>query len=176
MNLIGRLLLEILRLLYSKRTFDPFKTITRQFRVWPHDIDINIHLTAARYLSFGDLCRIAWMSENRILKPFLTQGYMGVVNAQEITYIREFKPFAKVTMETQLMCWDEKYGYFEQRFYCDGQIYAVAHVRMAVLLKRKVITLGQFFENIGYSLQSPDETIVIKDWKEMLSAKKEQFS
>lgn len=175
MNLIGRLILELIATIFNKSPFDPLKTVVRSFRVWPHDMDINIHLTAARYFSFGDLVRIAWWADNKILWSFFIQGYKGVVNAQEITYIREFTPFSKVTLEAQLICWDEKYCYFEHRYYSGDQLYSIAHARVAMIYKRKVISLNEVFSKLATDIESPPETEVIADWKETLQAKKRQF-
>jgi len=175
MNLIGRICIELIANSMRMNRFDPFKTISRTFRVWPHDIDLNIHLTASRYFSFADLSRIAWMAENNVAWHFLFKGFRGVVNAQEITYIREFRPFSRVIMESNLICWDEKYAYFEQRFYCKDALYAIAHVRMAIIYKKEIRSIDYFFQHLGHHLESPGETEVISDWKETLKAKRRQF-
>ena len=176
MNLYGRLFLFSLKSLVQKGNFKPLATIKSNFRVWPHDMDINIHLTAARYFSFGDLGRMGWLRQNGLLANFFKQGYRAVLNAQELTYIREFKPFSRVELQVELKCWDEKYGYFEQRFYCNDKLYAVGHARMAILHKGKVISYSSVFSRFGHSIESPAETEAIRDWKETLSAKKNYFS
>ncbi len=176
MSLIGRMLLALLSSLFRRQRGSLLGTTTRQFRVWPHDMDFNIHLTAARYLSFGDVGRLGWMLENQFLWRFLSRGYQAVINAQEITYIREFKPFAKVTLEIQLISWDQKYIYFEQRYYCGDRLYAIGHVRSAMLQGRKVVPPQATFDRLGFDVTSPIETDTIKHWKETLSAKKDQFS
>jgi len=176
MNLYGRFILFIFTVIFRKREFDPFKPVKTHFRVWPHDIDINIHLTAARYFSFGDFGRVYWLANNGLLKRFFATGYQAVINAQEITYIREFRPFSRVDLEVELKSWDEKYGYFEQRFYHKGQLYAVSHARMAILYKRKVISYSDTFYNFGLQANNKPETEAITDWKALLQAKREHFS
>ena len=132
-----------------KKRFEPYEPVHTYFRVWPHDIDVNIHLTAARYLSFADFGRVSWLAANGLLKRFYATGYQAVLNAQEITYIREFRPFSRVDVVVQLKCWDEKYGYFEQKFYHKGELYAVSHARMAMLYKKKVVSYGEAFKHFG---------------------------
>lgn len=176
MNLLGRLFLLVLTRLFYKSSWSPFEPVTMVFRVWPHDIDANIHLTAARYFSFGDLTRLKWLSANGLVTKLYTNGYRAVVNAQEITYIREFKPFAKVRVEVELMCWDEKYGYHEQRFYCGDRLFAISHTRMAMTYRGKVVSFDAVCETFGLAVENKPETLVISDWKATLKAKREQFS
>lgn len=176
MNLIGRFILALFFALFYKRSSSLLATTTRTFRVWPHDIDINVHLTAARYLSFGDLARMGWMVDNRILWKFFTKGYQSVINAQEITYIREFRTFSKVIVEIQLVSWDDKYSYFEQRYFCGDRLYAIGHARSAMLTSRKVVTPQSVYDALALNVQSPAESEIIADWKETLAAKKRQFS
>jgi acyl-CoA thioesterase FadM len=176
MNLYGRFLIFLIQVVFRKAEFEPFKPVQTHFRVWLHDIDVNLHLTAARYFSFGDFGRLTWLANNNLLRRFMATGYRGVVNAQEITYIREFLPFSRVDIEVELKCWDEKYGYFEQRFYYKGKLYAVSHARMAMLYERKVISFQETFKRFGYDVENRPETEAIKDWKETLKAKKEHFA
>jgi acyl-CoA thioesterase FadM len=176
MNLYGRFLLFLTKVLFTKVHFDPFAPVKMKFRVWLHDIDVNVHLTAARYFSFGDFGRMNWLAKNGLLKRFFASGYQAVLNAQEITYIREFKPFSRLELEIELKCWDEKYGYFEQRFYHKGQLYAVSHARMAILHRRKVVSFGEVFKRFGLSSHNQPETEAITDWKETLRAKRDHFS
>ena len=85
MNLYGRLFLFILNSFITKNKVDPFRSTQQSFRVWPHDIDANLHLTAARYFSFGDFGRLNWLTHNfSVIKMYLA-GYKAVLNAQEIT-------------------------------------------------------------------------------------------
>lgn len=176
MNLYGRFLLFLIRALFVTPRMQPFEPVNLSFRVWPHDIDVNVHLTAARYFSFGDFGRLNWLVQNGLLRNFFKHGYQGVLNAQELTYVREFKPFSRVDVAVQLRCWDEKYGYFEQRFYHKGELYAVGHARMAMLHKRKVVSMGEVFERFGHKVESQSETEAITDWKETLRAKRDYFT
>ncbi len=176
MNLYGRFLLFLVRYLFLVTRFEAFTPVKLGFRVWLHDIDVNFHLTAARYFSFGDFGRMQWLAKNGLLRRFYLKGYKAVLNAQEITYIREFKPFSRLELVVELKCWDEKYGYFEQRFYHQGQLYAVSHARMAMLYQRKVVSFGEVFKRLGLAVENRSETLAITDWKETLAAKRDYFT
>lgn len=177
MNLIGRFLLLVLRAALRRSSqADPLAPVHQRFRVWPHDMDVNIHLTAARYFSFGDLCRTQWIIDTGLGKAYLKQGYRAVLNAQEMTYIREFRPFSRVEARVQLVCWDDKYGYFEQRFYHGERLYSVGHARVAILKDGKVLGFDDVFARQNLDLTSPPETEAVTDWKATLAAKRERFS
>lgn len=175
MNLVGRFLLLLLRALMRRPSGDPLAPVRHRYRVWLHDMDLNFHLTAARYFSFGDLCRIQWLIDTGLGRAFLKGRYRAVLNAQELTYIREFAPLSQVTLDVQLRCWDEKYAYFEQRFYHGKTLHSVGHARMAMLHKGKVMSMGEVLAREGLSVESPPETEAITDWKETLAAKRAQF-
>ena len=176
MNLYGRFFLFLLNYPFIAKHFDAYAPIQKRFRVWLQDIDVNAHLTAARYFSFGDLGRIQWLASNGLLQKFFFTGYKAVLNAQEMTYIREFRPLSHVDLTIELKSWDEKYGYFEQRFYHQGQLYAVGHARMAILHQRQVISFGEVFKHFGHAIENKPETEAITDWKETLRAKREYFA
>ena len=176
MNLIGRLFLLLLSAIFRRKNADPLAPLQMRFRVWPHDMDVNIHLTAARYFSFGDLCRTRWIIDTGMGRAYLKEGYRAVLNAQEMTYIREFRPFSRVDARVQLVCWDEKYGYFEQRFYSGDKLFSVGHARVAILKNGKVKGLDAVFADQGLALTSPPETEAVTDWKATLAAKRETFS
>lgn len=176
MNLIGRFLTLVIASLFRPKVRDPFVTIRQRRRVWLHDMDLNVHLTAARYFSFGDLCRIQWLVDCGLGKDFLFGRYRAVLNAQELTYIREFPPLSRVDVVVRLVCWDDKYAYFEQRFYRGEVLHSIGHARMAILQKGQVIRTDQVFADQGKTVTSPPETEAIKDWKETLAAKRDQFT
>jgi len=60
MNLYLRLLLIIIKIKRLRLCIEPEGTSRISFRVWPHDCDLNLHLTNSRYLAFMDLAR-KWM-------------------------------------------------------------------------------------------------------------------
>ncbi|RMH64861.1 MAG: thioesterase [Calditrichaeota bacterium] len=172
MNLYLRLLLLTIKSFFMKKT-----TVNEagclSFRIWPHDLDINGHLTNARYLSFMDLGRTFFIVQNGILKWIMRKRWMPVANAVEITFIRELKPFTHFDLHTKLICWDAKYWYFEQRFMVGETLHALAHIRGVFVHNGRVIRPQSVISLIDPVLQSPAEPAVIKEWKLLLDAKKD---
>ncbi len=87
-----------------------------RLRVWPQDIDFNLHLNNARYLSFMDYGRIHLCAATGILTPVLRERWIPLVGSLSITYRRSLGLFAAFTLTTRTLCWDEKWVYMEQVF------------------------------------------------------------
>jgi acyl-CoA thioesterase FadM len=87
-----------------------------RLRVWPNDIDFNLHLNNARYLSYMDYGRMHLVASVGILDIALRERWMPLVGSVEITYRRSLNLFAGFTLTTRTLCWDEKWFYMEQIF------------------------------------------------------------
>lgn len=174
MNLIMRLLWLLTKyaLRNKKITPSPLIASKTEFRVWLHDIDINLHLTNSRYLSFMDLGRTWLYAETGFMPLFLTHKWAAIVNAAEITFIREFSPFTKFTLETKLVGWDEKYLYFEQRFMQNGRVHAIGQIRGLFANKGKVVPSQDVLSTANISIEQPILPETTQAWKHLLDTKK----
>lgn len=172
MNLYLRLLRMLLRQWWTAKQTDP--TLRRKlfFRVWPHDCDLNLHLTNSRYLAFMDLCRIDWFLGLGFRRAIWKYKWQFVVSAQEITYIRELAPFTRFRISTQLLGWDEKYFYVEHRVASKGRLHAIAHVRVAALQGGKVISMKDVFSRAGFGPMETSVPEAVDIWKQLLEHKK----
>jgi acyl-CoA thioesterase FadM len=100
-----------------------------RLRVWPQDIDFNLHLNNARYLSFMDYGRIHLSAATGILTLVLKERWMPLVGSLSITYRRPLALFAPFTLATRTLCWDEKWVYMEQIFRAREGLVAIAWVK-----------------------------------------------
>lgn len=144
-----------------------------QFRVLPLDVDINAHLTNSRYLALMDLARTKMMSDAGLFKQVMKNKWLPVVSSTEITFIKDIKPWQRCTIESKIVCWDEKYFYMEQRFVSGDKIHAIAHLRGLFVHRRKPVGSQQLMalaaEPDAVSPLAPDH---IKHWQALLAAKK----
>lgn len=85
-------------------------------RVWPNDIDFNLHLNNARYLSFMDYGRTHLLARIRLLEHIVRARWTPLVGAVWMTYRRSLPLFARFTLSSRLVCWDERWFYLEQTF------------------------------------------------------------
>lgn len=176
MNLYLRFLWLIMRQLLRRNTNAMLDSQRLHFRVWPHDCDINLHLTNSRYLGFGDLGRLNFLLTTRFGRSALKQRWAGVVNAQVVTYIRPLAPMARFEMETELLGWDEKYWYFEHRFLKGETLQASILVRGVFLSKGKVLSMQQVTHLSGEQNISPELPERIHKWRDLLRQKRQDAS
>jgi acyl-CoA thioesterase FadM len=99
-------------------------------RVWPNDLDLNMHATSGRYLTFMDVGRIDLLARMRLLRKVTRLGWRPIVGGSMITYRKSLLPFERFVVKSRILCWDEKW------FYCEhivvnaaGDLSAIANVR-----------------------------------------------
>jgi acyl-CoA thioesterase FadM len=100
-----------------------------RMRVWPNDIDFNLHLNNSRYLSCMDYGRVHLLASLGILDRALRERWMPLVGSVEITYRRSLPLFAAFTLTTRTLCWDDKWFYMEQAFRVREGLAAIAWVK-----------------------------------------------
>ena len=171
MNLYLRFLYLLLKVPFLKRSKE--LSWVQRFRVWPHDCDVNFHLTNARYFSFADLARTYAIAHMGVLRKLTKRGWLPVVNAEEITFVKPIAPFAKFELRTELVYWDEKYFYIQHEYWSKGKFCAKALIRGVFYSKKHgVISLDKVLELAGLEYVSLEEPETVKTWKAHLKQKK----
>ncbi len=85
-----------------------------RMRVWPHDIDLNLHMNNARYLSVMDYARMHLLARSRLLDHIVRSRWQPLVGAVWMTYRRSLPLFSAFTIASRLVCWDDRWFYIEQ--------------------------------------------------------------
>lgn len=172
MNLYFRLLLLLLRIWRVPRR-GLLEESRAAFRVMPNDCDINFHLNNGRYLSFMDLGRVHLMAQSGLLPVILKQGWMPVLTAAEINFIRSIQPLQKFDLVTRLVSWDEKYFYLEQKFEAGGVLCAHAYVKGLFLRKGMKVSNTEVVAVAGYADTPPPMPEELRLWAELGNVKKQ---
>lgn len=171
MNLYLRLLRVLLMSAVSRR-IGALDESRLRFRVWPHDCDVNLHLTNARYLALCDLARIYLMGQAGILFKLIRRGWLPVAQAQEVSYFRGINPFRRFDIVTRLVYWDDKYWYTEHRFVTGDRLCAIVQVRGVFVHKGKVLPMPDIVGLTGQQLEVPAKSPFISSWQELIETKK----
>lgn len=167
MNLYFRLLWLLITSRFRGRLAPPLGVSRLSFRVWPTDLDTNLHMNNGRYLTLADLGRTDLMVRTSLWRLVLKKGWMPVLSGSIIRYRRELRAFRRFSLESRILCWNDRNFVMEHRFIADheGQphVAAIALVRGGIYERRhrRFVPPGQIFAAIGHSGQSPAQDAAI---------------
>lgn len=171
MNLYLRLLKLLLWLPFAPR-HDPFAESRLTFRAWPHDCDINLHLTNGRYLAFMDLGRIQLMAQTGMLTAMWRHGLRPALTAVEINFIRAIDPFQRFDLVSRVLTWDDKCFYLEQRFETAERVCSISLMRTPFLRRGVRIAPHAVIAAMGLDLRAPELSEVVRHWNDLTELKK----
>lgn len=172
MNLYLRLLCVLIAAGFKAAIGDILEMSSLRFRVWPNDLDFNMHMNNGRYLTVMDLGRLDLVMRTGLLKAMLKRGCLPVLAAAHIRYRLPLMPFQIYRLETQVVCWDEKWVYLEQRFIlCDGPkkgaVAAIAVVKGSFWnsKNKETVPTAVLLALLGIQDSSPAMPDHIKEWQ-----------
>lgn len=128
------------------------------------DIDFNLHLNNARYLSLMDYGRVHLMAATGILTPVLRDKWAPLVGSLSITYRRSLRLFAPFTLTTRVLCWDEKWFYMEQVFRSREGLAAIAWVKGLFRAKDGNVSSQRIVDTIAPGTGSPPVPEMLELW------------
>ena len=126
-----------------------------QMHVWPQDIDFNLHMNNARYLSVMDYARMHLLARGRLLEHIVRSRWQPLVGAVWMTYRRSLPLFSAFTIASRLMCWDERWFYIEQKFTVGENLAAVGWVKGMLRDARGSINPQEVVERMTLGVVSP---------------------
>ena len=168
MNLITRLLRVLISSLLRPR-MDMLDSSTLSFRVLPTDLDLNLHMNNARYLSFMDLGRTDLLLRAGMLGMVHRERWRPVVGSIDIKFRRPLKPFQRFTLRSRLLCWDEKWLYLEQWIESARGVHAVATVRGLFVARKGSVPSRTVMDRMGHREESPPfptQVLCLLAWEE----------
>ncbi len=154
MNLFFRMLWVFIGALFKPR-IGLFDVSELRFRVLPTDLDINMHMNNARYLSIMDLGRTDLLIGVGLLGPVRRERLMPVVGNIDIHYRRPLRPFQRFVIKTRLLCWDEKWFYMEQRIESARKVHSIARVKGLFVSSSGSVPSRSVLDLIGHDGESP---------------------
>ena len=98
-------------------------------RVWPNDLDLNVHMNSGRYISLIDIARVEMIGRTRLLRKMFRRRWRPIAAQTTIRYRRSLLPFQRFTIRSRVVCWDDKWIYFRHVMERRGELCAVAYVR-----------------------------------------------
>ena len=138
-----------------------------EMRVWPNDLDINLHVNNGRYLTLMDLGRLDLLIRSRTLGLVISRKWYPVLGAATVRFKRSLKLFEKFTLKTRVLGWDEKWVYMEHRIETTEHLAVIAIVKALFREKGRSIPSTELAIAFGHDGVSPPLADFLEDWKKM---------
>ncbi|MGD9591406.1 MAG: thioesterase family protein [Candidatus Berkiella sp.] len=166
MNLYLRLIWLLLRLPFIKKQSNLLAPSSLKMRVCINDLDLNFHVNNGRYLTMMDLGRIHYMAKTTLLKKTLKRKWMPVLGSTKVNFIRPLNAFNKFTMTTQLLYWDEKWVYLEQKIFKKDQLCVTALFKILFISKKGKIASEELLKLFPQTTLKPSLPDYLGAWME----------
>ena len=128
-----------------------------RLRVGLADMDFNLHMNNARYLTVMDYARVHLLARGGVLGPMLQEHWAPVVGAVWMTYRRSLPVWARYTLESRLVGWDARWFYMEQVFRSEAGLVAVGWVKGALVAgKAGIVDPRMVMERVKPGVASPE--------------------
>lgn len=166
MNLWLRLL-HLIMSSFARPPLDPLSdTSCLRYRVWPHDLDLSMHVNNSRYWALMDLGRLDIIIRSGLWRAVVRNRWAPIVNAARIRFRRELRLFRRFRIETRIVAWTETFVVMEHRVLTGGRagrdIVSAVALASTGLYDRKTksfVPVERLFAEIGLAVSpSPEPT------------------
>ena len=140
-------------------------------RVWPNDIDLNLHLNNARFLNLMDYGRTHLLARTRLLEHIVRARWTPLVGAVWMTYRRSLPVFSSFILSSRLVCWDGRWFYIEQTFTGKEGLAAVGWVKGLLRGPNGNVDPQTVLETIAPGVVSPPMPDSIATWNDLTREK-----
>ncbi|MEM7000073.1 MAG: thioesterase family protein [Pseudomonadota bacterium] len=164
MNLYWRLLLALWSGARAERLPHDALFIKR-FRVWPHDLDAFGHMNNGRYLQIMDVARAEWMVRTGVFSEMRKHRWTALLGGGMNRFRRHLKLGQRYEVRTHLICWDQRWFYFEHRF-VDAQtrVIAVGFSQAALRDVRGWVGADRVADAVAPGASSPRMPAYLAQW------------
>lgn len=180
MNLIFRLCKTILLYLLRPTRRGILEESVVRFRVWPNDLDTNLHMNNGRYLTLMDLGRLDLLLHNGAIPFVLKNKWYPVLAGTQLRFRRPLNLFQKFEIRTRIVTWDFKWVYLEQRIFRKGELALQAYLKGVFVGPKGSVPITELLALMGTREPPPpmpaglaawlkSEDLMIRDMKEAVA-------
>ncbi|WP_029011213.1 thioesterase family protein [Azospirillum halopraeferens] len=165
MNLLFRMIGVVLAGWFGRR-FGFLGESRLHLRVWPTDLDVNLHMTNARYFSVMDLGRLDLLVRGGVVALLWRRRWQPVLGAATVRFRRPLRPFRRFTLISRVLCWDDKWIYIEHRIATGTTTAALAVVRGAFVGPGGTVSPAEVLRALGERVDSPPMPDHVAAWRD----------
>ena len=164
MSLYLRLFWTLLALTWRK-PITMLETSAINLRVWPNDLDVNLHVNNGRFLTLADLGVVTLFGRMGLFRALLRKGWRPVVGSAMARYRRPLRPFQKYRLETRILGWNEKWTFFQSQFIVKGEVKATVVTKGMFLGRQGRVPPLQVAALTGWTGESPALPEWVAHWE-----------
>jgi len=142
--------------LIGKSKVDLLATTRVYLRVWPNDLDFNLHVNNGRYLALADIGRIHWSIRTGVLGVARQQKGFPVIGDAIAKFRHDLKVFQTFEIHTRLIGWDRKWGFIEHRFVRMDRVIGVVAIRGVFKVPGGAVDPRVLLAGLAHTAPSPE--------------------
>jgi acyl-CoA thioesterase FadM len=135
-------------------------TSVLSLRVWPNDLDLNLHVNNGRYFTLADVGRMDWWFRTGTIQAGLKRGWRPTAGDATAKFSRELLLFQGYSIHSRMLGFDAKWIYNEHRFMRGERVHATVVVRSVILSKDGKVPPADWLALVGWKTPSPP----LPDW------------
>jgi|SRR5215510_2101876 len=142
--------------LIDRSKVDLLATTRVRLRVWPNDLDFNLHVNNGRYLALANIGGAHWFVRTGSLGLFRKRKAFPVIGGAIAKFRHDLKAFQTFEIHTRLIGWGSKWAFFEQRFVRKERVLGVVAVRAVAKAPSGPIDPQLLTAELGHNAPSPE--------------------
>lgn len=134
---------------------------------WPWDLDPWNELNNGRALTLFDLGRVGWSARMNVGGIMRKKRWGFAIAGTSVRYRRRIQMFHKLEMRTRIVCWDDRFFYYEQTFWkSDGECAVHAVIRAAITSRNGIVPPKDMIEAMDRGIETPEIPAWIQKWSD----------
>jgi acyl-CoA thioesterase FadM len=142
--------------LIGKSKVDFLATTRVRLRVWPNDLDYNLHVNNGRYLALAHISGVHWIVRTGLFGIARQQKAFPVVADALAKFRHDLKVFQTFEIHSRVIGWDSKWVFFEHRFVRKDRVLGVVAGRVVLKAQSGPVDPQVLLAGFAPSAPSPE--------------------
>jgi acyl-CoA thioesterase FadM len=127
-------------------------------RVWPDDLDLNLHMNNARYLTAMELGRWDLAIRQGWMPKVWKRRWQILIGSATVRFRRGLKPFERYALHTRLAGWNDKWCFIEHTLKrSNGDVAAQGAVKGIFRGSQGNVPTLEVMETLGFAAETPPQ-------------------
>ncbi len=148
----------------SAPRLDPRAEFRIKLKIYPNDLDTNLHVNNGRYLTLFDIGRFDLVMRSGLWPVMRKNKWYPVLSGAAVRFKASLNAFETVDLTTRIVYWDEKWIYIEHRLEKGGRVAAKGMVKGIFRGPDGNVPVARLLEGMGVSGEAPPEPESVRRW------------